>query len=219
MQQASTGESRRSPANKGRRYPADPRRVEEIVAVMRQAGARPHGLRARGLIIVLWRAGLRIAEALALAESDLEPAQGALLVRHAKGGRRRVVGMDDWGWEQLHPWLEFRRALPVGPLFCAINSPATGAPCVSSAVRQRFRTLAVRAGVRRRFAPHQLRHAHAVEMAREGVPLNVIQRQLGHANLGVTSIYLQGIDTAEIVEIVRSRRSPVIPAAAALLSR
>ncbi|MGA3363240.1 MAG: site-specific integrase, partial [Solirubrobacteraceae bacterium] len=40
--------------------------------------------------------------------------------------------------------------------------------------------------------PHQLRHAHAVELAREGVPLNVIQRQLGHANLGTTSVYLQG---------------------------
>jgi site-specific recombinase XerD len=53
-------------------------------------------------------------------------------------------------------------------------------------------------------------------MAREGVPLNVIQRQLGHANLGVTSIYLQGIDSDEIVETVRTRRPPVIPAAAAL---
>ncbi|MGH3026772.1 MAG: tyrosine-type recombinase/integrase, partial [Gaiellaceae bacterium] len=39
---------------------------------------------------------------------------------------------------------------------------------------------AATAGVRRRFAPHQLRHAHAVEMSREGVPLVVIQRQLGH---------------------------------------
>ena len=66
------------------------------------------------------------------------------------------------------------------------------------------------------FAPHQLRHAHAVEMAREGVPLNVIQRQLGHANLGVTSIYLEGIDSGEIIETVRARRPPVIPAAAAL---
>ena len=56
-------------------------------------------------------------------------------------------------------------------------------------------------------------------MAREGVPLNVIQRQLGHANLGVTSIYLQGIDPAEIVETVRSRRGPVIPAAALIGSR
>jgi integrase len=60
--------------------------------------------------------------------------------------------------------------------------------------------------VRRRFAPHQLRHAHAVELAREGVPLNVIQRQLGHANLGTTSIYLQGIDTEEIIATVHARR-------------
>jgi integrase/recombinase XerD len=54
-------------------------------------------------------------------------------------------------------------------------------------------------------------------MAREGVPLNVIQRQLGHASLGVTSVYLQGIDTSEIIETVRSRTGPVIPAASALI--
>jgi site-specific recombinase XerD len=205
------------PANKGRRYPADPPRIEEIVAVMRHAGTGPHGLRVRGLIVVLWRAGLRIAEALALNESDLEPAQGSILVRSGKGGRRRIVGMDDWGWEQLRPWLEHRATLPIGSLFCVINPPRPGTPWASSAARTRFRELAAQAGVRRRFAPHQLRHAHAVEMAREGVPLNVIQRQLGHANLGITSVYLQGIDTAEIVDTVRSRRSPVIPAASALL--
>jgi integrase/recombinase XerD len=70
--------------------------------------------------------------------------------------------------------------------------------------------------VRRRFAPHQLRHAHAVEMAREGVPLVVIQRQLGHANLGITSVYLQGIDNAEIIDTVHARSAPVIPAIAGL---
>jgi integrase len=48
-----------------------------------------------------------------------------------------------------------------------------------------LRRIAAKAGVRRRFAPHQLRHAHAVEMAREGLSLNVIQRQLGHVNLGM----------------------------------
>ena len=47
------------------------------------------------------------------------------------------------------------------------------------------------AAVERRFAPHQLRHAHALELAREGVPLNIIQRQLGQYNLGTTSIDLQ----------------------------
>ncbi|HET9012042.1 MAG TPA: tyrosine-type recombinase/integrase [Gemmatimonadaceae bacterium] len=68
---------------------------------------------------------------------------------------------------------------------------------LDAAARTELRRVAREAGVRRRFAPHQLRHAHAVEMAREGVPLIVIQRQLGH-NLGVTSIYLQDIDNTEI---------------------
>jgi hypothetical protein len=71
---------------------------------------------------------------------------------------------------------------------------------------------AAKAGVRWRFAPHQLRHAHAVEMAHEGVPLVVIQRQLGHVHLGVTSVYLQGIDSAEIIDAVHSRPEPVISA-------
>ena len=203
---------RKSPRNKGRRYPADPPRPEEIIAVMRTAGKGARGLRLRALIVVLWRSGLRIAEALALAESDLEPQRGSLLVRRGKGGKRREVGMDQWGWEQVHPWLERRTELPVGPLFCVLQGPTVGAPWSSSTVRIQLRRCAVDAGVRRRFAPHQLRHAHAVELAREGVPLNVIQRQLGHANLGVTSIYLQGIDNEEIIETVHSRRPPTIPA-------
>jgi site-specific recombinase XerD len=70
-------------------YPADPPRPEEIIAVMRQAGGDRHGLRMRALIAVLWRAGLRISEALALAESDIDPRRGSVLVRHGKGDRRR----------------------------------------------------------------------------------------------------------------------------------
>jgi len=206
----------RAPGNKGMSYPADPPRVEEIVAVMRQAGDGVHGDRMRGLIVLLWRAGVRIGEALDLREGDLEPGRGALLVRAGKGGRRREVGMDDWGWEQLQPWLGHRTAMPIGPLFCVIDGPTRGRPWAAPAVRLQLRRLAVEAGVRRRFAPHQLRHAHAVEMAREGVPLNVIQRQLGHANLRVTTVYLQGIDSTEIINAVHARRAPMMPASVGL---
>jgi site-specific recombinase XerD len=58
---------------------------------------------------------------------------------------------------------------------------------------------------------HQLRHAHAVELAHEGVPLVVIQRQLGHSNLGIASVYLQGIDNSEIIETVHARQAPMVP--------
>ena len=98
--------------NKGRRYPADPPRSEEIIAVMRCAGDGLHGARARGLIVVLWRAGLRIQEALDLSELDLDPRRCSVLVRCGKGGRRREVGMDDWAWEQLQQWLTVRIELP-----------------------------------------------------------------------------------------------------------
>jgi integrase len=53
--------------------------------------------------------------------------------------------------------------------------------------------------------------AVAADRAREGVPLIVIQRQLGHTNLGITSIYLQGIDNAEIIDTVHARRAPMVP--------
>src|SRR4051794_28260901 len=79
----------RPPRNKGMRYPADPPTVEEIVAVMRAAGETLHGRRLRGLIVVLWRAGLRISEALALAEADLDPRRGAVLVRRGKAAVAR----------------------------------------------------------------------------------------------------------------------------------
>ena len=198
------------------RYPADPPRVEEIVAVMRIAGSGLSGVRVRGLIVVMWRARLRIQEALDLNERDLDPRAGALLVRRGKGGGRREVGMDDWGWEQLSSWARMRLALPVGPLFCIIEGPTRGRPWPQTGARSQLRRLAAQAGARRRFAPHQLRHAHAVEMAREGVPLNVIQRQLGHSNLGVTSTYLQGIDSAEVINAVHKRRAPMMPATAGL---
>jgi site-specific recombinase XerD len=206
----------RPPRNKGRSYPADPPTVEEIVAVMRRAGDRTPGLRTRALIVLLWRAGLRINEALSLAESDLDAARGSILVRRGKGGRRRHVGMDTWGWDHLNQWLEVRLALPVGALLCVVGGPTAGRPWSATAARATLRHLAVCAGVRRRFAPHQLRHAHAVEMAHEGVPLVVIQRQLGHANLGITSIYFEGIDSSEIINTVHHRPAPVLPASAGL---
>ncbi len=208
--------SGRPPRNKGRHYPADPPTVEEIIAVMRAAGSGPDGARLRALIVVLWRAGLRISEALALAETDMDARRGAVVVRHGKGNTRREAGMDIWAWEQLDPWQHVRTRFPVGPFFCVIHGPTVGRHWEPASARRQLTRTAAAAGVRRRFAPHQLRHAPAVEMAHEGLPLVVIQRQLGHAHLGVTSIYLQGIDNAEIIDTVHARRPPVIPATAGL---
>jgi integrase len=83
----------RPPRNKGMRYPADPPTIEEIIAVMRAVGERPDGLRFRALIVPLWRAGFRIGEALALAETDPDRSRGAALVRRAKAGSAARSGL------------------------------------------------------------------------------------------------------------------------------
>jgi integrase len=70
-----------APRNKGHVYPADPPTVDEIVAVMRRISPDRHGLRLRALIVVLWRGGLRIQEALSLIESDLDLRRGSILIR------------------------------------------------------------------------------------------------------------------------------------------
>ena len=51
--------------------------------------------------------------------------------------------MDEWGWEQLRPWLSARVELPLGPLFCIIDGPTRGRPWSGAAVRSEFRRLAV----------------------------------------------------------------------------
>jgi site-specific recombinase XerD len=140
----------RAPGNKGQRYAADPPTVDEIGAVMRHASHARYGNRLNGLIVVLWRAGLRINEALSLTETDLDQRRGSILVRAGKGGRRREVGMDAWGWSALGAWLAERAELPIGPLFCVIAGPTRGHAWSASAARLQLHQLALEAGVRRR---------------------------------------------------------------------
>ena len=82
----------RAPRNKGMQYPPDPPRPEEIVQVMRQAGSDRHGLRVRALIAVLWRGGVRVSEALALRETDIDErrATRGCSIRPIRHGRRRL---------------------------------------------------------------------------------------------------------------------------------
>ena len=174
----------RAPRNKGQLYPAPPPTVRGDRCRDARGRRRPPWLAAaRHNCGALARRPARPRGACARRTRPRSAAR-SLLVRNGKGGRGREVGMDAWGWEQLRPWLDARVELPVGPLFCVIDGPPRGRPWSSANVRVEFRRLATQAGIRRRFAPHQLRHAPAVELARDGVPVNIIQRQLSHAPAG-----------------------------------
>jgi hypothetical protein len=83
--------------------------------------------------------------------------------------------MDDWGWQELEPLLDAGVALPIGLLFGVVKDALAAADAASGA-RAELRRTARPSHVRRRFVPHQLRHAHAVEVARERVRVIAILR-------------------------------------------
>jgi integrase len=89
---------------------------------MRAAGDGRDSARLRGLIVVLWRAGLRISEALDLAETDLDRGRGAVSVRRGKGGRRREVGMDRWAWDHYSDVL----VMPTRPSWLCVSCVSPG---------------------------------------------------------------------------------------------
>lgn len=160
--------------------------------------------RNRALLVVMWRAGLRVSEALGLRMDDLRPDEGGVWVRRGKGGKPRLAGMDPESFEALGPWLELRGELgldPAGPVFCTFNGTAVE----SSYVRHMCRRLRTKLGLSKRVHAHALRHTHAHELFREGVAEKLIQVQLGHASLESTDKYLRKIGANEAVAVVRAR--------------
>ena len=160
--------------------------------------------RNRALLVVMWRAGLRVSEALDLRMDDLRPDEGGVWVRRGKGGKARLAGMDPESFEALQPWLELRGELgldPDGPVFCTF----TGNAVEPSYVRHMCRRLRSKLGLSKRVHAHALRHTHAHELFREGVAEKLIQVQLGHASLESTDKYLRKIGANEAVAVVRER--------------
>jgi integrase/recombinase XerD len=194
-------------ADTGRKRPAEVLTEAELRALLAQCSHRaPTGIRDRALITVLYRAGLRVGEALALKVSDVDARQGTVRVLHGKGDRARTVGIDDGALAVVQLWLEARRQLGVPanggtPLFCTLD----GGELSANQVRQMLRRRAARAGIDKRVHPHGLRHTHAAELVREGVPVNVIQAQLGHSSLATTDVYLRHIAPADVIALGRSR--------------
>ena len=193
------------PANKGRRYPAEVLTSEEVRELIRSCSGRaPTGIRNRAILTVLYRSGLRIGEALALMPKDVDPAAGTLTVLHGKGDKRRIVGLDDGALAVLERWMDRRSSLGLNgrqTVFCTLNGRRLNA----SYIRALLPRLAQRVGIEKRVHAHGLRHTHASELAREGVPMNVIQAQLGHSSLATTDRYIRHIAPTHVVETMRLR--------------
>lgn len=204
------------PTNKGRRLPPEPLTEVEVDALLRAASPRSaSGLRMRGLIAVMYGAGLRIAEALALMPRDVDLAAGTIRVRHGKGDKSRTVGIDPRSAALLQAWMDRRARYGLThrhPVFATITrgmaggkTVAPGQPLNPRQVRAALNRLAARAGITKRVHPHGLRHSLAFRLAQSGVPTHIIQAQLGHASLAVTDRYVRHLAPLAVVDVMRSQ--------------
>jgi site-specific recombinase XerD len=195
----------RTPFNKGKKLPAEPLMPDEVKLLIRACSMRAQtGVRNRALLVVLYRAGLRISEALALMPKDLDVANGSLRVLHGKGDKTRLVGLDTGALAVLQVWMDRRTLLGLTgrqPIFCTLKGEALQ----TSYVRALMPRLARKAGIERRVHPHGLRHTFSFELAGEGIPLHQIQAQLGHSSLSTTSRYLSHLHPVAVVAAMRAR--------------
>ena len=192
-------------SNRGKRFPAQPLAAEEVKALLQACSKRSAtGIRNAALIASLYRAGLRISEALSILPKDLDANAGSIRVLNGKGGTTRTVGMDPGAWAMLQLWLNRREALGLtgrSPVFCTLQS----AQLKTSYMRALLPRLARRAGIERRVHAHALRHSFAAELAAERTPMNIVQSVLGHANLATTDAYLRHINPVVAIETLRAR--------------
>ena len=154
-----------------------------------QRGQRRHdNPRAKLLMLEQWRAGLRIAEVLALEVSDLslDAEPPTLRVRAGKGNRSRIVPMH----RELQAAL--RSALSYGSISqgrLVDVHPSTAWRWVRAAVTRAEEMGAVKPG--RRIGTHTLRHSYARHLLMNGIQINYLSRWLGHSSIQTTLIYLE----------------------------
>jgi len=184
-----------------KKYPPEPLTRDEVRRLLDACGSDSSiALRNRALIATLWRAGLRISEALAVEPRDLE--DGVLRVRRGKGSKCRVVALDPEAVVVLQAWLESKARLGIGgPIFSTLR----GEPMLSSYVRNLLPRLARKAGIAKRCHAHGLRHSFAASLADERVDVRVIQRALGHSSLQVTQNYIDHLRPQAVIDALKAR--------------
>lgn len=177
--------------------PDEARNVAEMVE--ENAGTDWIGARDRAVLLLLYGAGLRIAEALSLTGSDA--ILGPTLSVTGKGGKQRIVPILPIVRDGVAAYVAqcpFKLA-PDGPLFVGAKGGALNQGMVQKAMAKARKAL----GLPPTATPHALRHSFATHLLGAGADLRSLQELLGHASLGSTQIYTK-VDAATLLDTYRN---------------
>lgn len=167
-----------------------PLTVDQVAALLAAPGdAEPPAARDTAILEVLYGAGLRISELVALDVDDVDLDEGSLRVV-GKGDKERVVPLGRYAVRAVASYLARGRpslagARTRGALF--LNQ--RGGRLTRQGATNIIQAAARRAGIRARVTPHVLRHSFATHMLEGGADVRVVQELLGHASVATTQIY------------------------------
>jgi integrase/recombinase XerD len=154
----------------------------------------------QAIVMVVYGAGLRITEALALEVTDIDGSRGVIRVRHGKGNKAREAKLSP----SLYQWLRqyWARERPPAPYLFA--SRKTGRAPRAATIRAALAHAAKAAWIKKHVTPHVLRHSFATHLLEQGTDVRVVGALLGHASLQSTARY------AKVTEkLVRQTPSPL----------
>jgi integrase/recombinase XerC len=165
--------------------------VEQLIVQSAIGTSAPLALRDTALIELLYGAGLRIAEVVAINLADLQLGRGEVKVT-GKGDKQRVALFGAPCRRAIEMYLSGGRPVlaelasaPSGALFLNRNGGSLG----ERGARARLDDIARAAGLPEAFHPHTLRHSFATHLLDGGADLRVVQELLGHESLGTTQVY------------------------------
>jgi len=162
----------------------------ELVALFGACDATTaQGARDAGLLAVLYGAGLRRAEVVALDVADFDLESGELRIRSGKGRKARTVWVTNGARDALKAWLEVRGS-EGGPLFLAVgkSGDVRSGRITTGAVYQILVRLQGAAKVKP-FSPHDCRRSYITALLAAGNSIAVVQKLAGHASVNTTARY------------------------------
>jgi integrase/recombinase XerD len=171
--------------------------VAKLIGAARAQADNPksveEGARLLCMVEVLYAAGLRVTELVALPLAAVRGKQGFLYVR-GKGDKERIAPLNPSAREAIDAYLKIRGVFipdnTKGESRYLFPSRGESGHITRRRCHQLLKGLAVKAGVDpEKLSPHVLRHAFATHLVEGGADLRSVQMMLGHADIGTTQIY------------------------------